>query len=152
MGIKEETDDIIILRNYDILKWLFVGFLIVLFLPLDWLIFDVPIALALIIFFSIQTVTIDKNLQSIIIKNNSIFSGEKIPFSGIKEIELMRHGHDPEWGDSWSINIITSRRESLKIFSTEVESDADRLVGKISGITGKELSFQSIPWKKWFFR
>ena len=164
--IRKETDDVIILDN---LKSPLFLLLILAFFLGNFLdskgnvisIFFSFIIFAFIIFLAYETVTIDKKLQSVIIKN--FFNIETLYFSVIKEIVISNHNEeDPETGYkyiTWDMWLNTIHGNSTLIYSPHsyfysphCYDDAERAAKKISKITNKEVIFFDLNQNKLFWK
>ncbi len=147
--IKEETDELIILDENPkkrlprllIVLGLFFGLLIYfrdnsfrfLFLFIGFFYF---LLWLYDIFVNYKNVTIDKNSQTVIIKNNLFKSINKIPFEHLKEISIIKNMHFP----LWKIYLITMHKSIISIYKTKSESKAEILCEKICKMTSKEIS------------
>ena len=133
--IIKESDDVIILDNLNGLLVFFLILAFILWISLnEWafIIFLILfIILAFVIFLSYETVTMDKKLQSVVIKN--FFNVKNLDFSNIVRIDI-NDNSDSE-SSAWSINITTIHGKLIKVYSTGSESDAEKVAKKIAKIT-----------------
>lgn len=98
--------------------------------------FGIILGLSAILAYDI-TVTIDKKLQKLIIKRNSIIKRfdciKEIPFYEIFEFRKFRIGD--ENGDTWSITMATLSGKDIAIYSDTDKPNFEKVVDKIIKIT-----------------
>ena len=98
-----------------------------------------------------DSVIIDKKIQSVIIKRNSIIKSlefiREIRFSDIRAIQIVRTTSTREssegsiyFDDSWSVYIATNKGESPCIYSANSRPDAERVAEDIRKLTDKGIS------------
>lgn len=176
LEFEEETEDRLVLKD-DILSRIF-GCLLLIIFGAFWVWFiiftDSPgagmryvpsllielvlilIGVALIgfglkIIFITESVVIDKKIQSVIIKRNSIIRSlefiREIPFSDIRAIQIVKDTWTREsdsggvyYTDSWRLYIATNKGESPCIYSASNKSDAERVAEDIRKVTEKGIS------------
>lgn len=157
--IKEETDNIVILdedRLGNFIIYLLVAFGIFFIFrdSSNFLLLGLLLAL-LFVFVGLgkllndESISIDKTLQSIVIKNNQDL--KYIPFKDIKEIRISPafDVDDILVVESWSIFISTIDGESIKIYNAKGHSDLERLAKRIGKITGKRIHYSPISGSSW---
>lgn len=109
------------------------------------------IGFGLKIIFSTESVIIDKKIQSVIIKRNSIIRSlefiREIPFSDIRAIQIARTTSTREsdsggiyYDDSWRVDIATIKGEFPCIYSANSRPDAERVAEDIRKLTDKGIS------------
>ena len=152
--IREETDDVIILDKSKFSLFTSGIFTLILIL---WALFlinqpsrsDSLFIIILIVGSGLGILKILSDLQVIIINKKSqsvaffrlpyalVFIKE-IPFSDIERIQkVTNYNCETSSGSSWSIDIITNQGDSIEIYNTRIESDAEIVEEKISKITCK---------------
>jgi len=154
--IKEETDNIVILdedRIGNFIIYLLVAFGIFFIFRESFNFLLLGLLLALLFVFvglgkllNDESISIDKTLQSVVIKNDQDL--KYIPFKDIKEIRI-----SPTFTDvdgilvvkSWSIFLSTIDGESIKIYNAKGHSDLERVAKRIGKITGKRIPHDYSP-------
>ena len=89
------------------------------------------------------SITLEKKSHRIITQKDSYISLlksiEEMPFLEIVRIETKRYA-DSEDGDTWSVNLIKIQGGSTEIYRTYHKLDAEKLAGKLSEMTKREIT------------
>ncbi len=158
--IKRETYNLI---NLDERLWTFITYLLVVFgifyafrgsltsLHPDLLLLYLFSFIGLGILLTIESISIDKTLQCVIIKK--YYDLKYIPFQEIKEIRIGRNFEIDETGilafKSWSIFLSSIDGKSIKIYTTGSHSDLEMKIKKISKIIDKKIPMYNPKTYSW---